>query len=205
MWAHGRGWAYASSIVIAVTLLTMLGPATAFSSPPSDAFRYVHDADGRLRAAIDPEGDTVVYNWDAASNLISIERNPSDELSIIQLDPPKGEVGETIEIEGTGFSPTPESNTVKFNGTTAIVVAASPWSLSVEVPAGATSGALTVKTPEEGPVTSAQSFAVASSKPSISSLSTPIAAAGEEVTISGSNFGPPSPTISSGSTDRYLS
>jgi RHS repeat-associated protein len=178
------------SIVISATLLAMLGPATALSSPPSDAFRYVHDADGRLKAAIDPEGDTVIYNWDAASNLISVERSPSDELSIIQLGPSKGEVGETIEIEGTGFSPTPESNIVKFNGTAATAIAASPWSLSVKVPAGATTGAVTVKTPEEGPVTSAQSFTVAGFKPSISSLSTSIAAAGEEVTISGSDFGP---------------
>ena len=176
------------ALAVLVFVLAMLGPAAALSDPPANAFRHVHDADGRLKAAIDPEGDTALYSWDATGNLLSIDRHPSDDLSIIQLSPAKGEVGETIEIEGTGFSPTPESNTVKFNGTAATVTAASPWSLSVKVPAEATTGTVTVKTPEEGPVTSAQTFTVASSKPSISSLSPTVAAAGEEVTISGSNF-----------------
>ncbi|HWL48736.1 MAG TPA: IPT/TIG domain-containing protein, partial [Acidimicrobiia bacterium] len=50
---------------------------------------------------------------------------------------------------------------------------------------------MTVSTSEEGPVSSAQSFTVVvSGKPSISSLSTNLAATGEEVTISGSGFDP---------------
>ena len=71
-------------------LLATMAPATALSSPPSDAFRYVHDADGRLKAAIDPEGDTAIYNWDAAGNLLSVVRHPSDDLSVIQLTPARG-------------------------------------------------------------------------------------------------------------------
>ncbi len=170
-------------------IVAALLPTGALADPPSDAFRYVYDADGRLKAAIDPEGDTATYSWDAAGNLLSIGRSSSTKLAILQLSPTKGEVGETIEIEGTGFSETPASNTVKFNGTAATVKAATPWSLEVEIPAEATSGAVTVQAGGEGPVTSAQSFNVATSaKPTISSLEPTVAAAGDEVTLSGSNF-----------------
>ena len=176
---------------IAALFFLALSPAAAVSDPPSNAFRFVYDADGRLKAAIDPEGDTAAYDWDAVGNMLSIGRHDSDQLSILQLAPSRGDVGETVEINGTGFSATPGSNTVKFNSTAATVKAATPWSLTVDVPVGASSGPVTVQTPGEGPETSAQSFTVASSSgPSISSLSPTLAAAGEEVTISGANFEP---------------
>jgi len=154
--------------------------------PPT---RFVHDADGRLEAMIEPNGETAVYEWDAAGNLISIARHPSAELSILQLSPSRADIGESISIEGTGFSPTPGSNTVKFNGTAATVTAATATKLTVEVPEGASAGTVTVATPGEGPVTSAQSFAIAAAtRPNVSSIEPTVAAAGEEVTISGSNF-----------------
>jgi len=171
-----------------IAVLGITGPNSVLAEPPANAFRFFHDADGRLKAAIDPEGETAIYNWDAAGNLSSISRGLSSKLSIIQLSPAKSAVGDTIKIKGTGFSSTPASNTVKFNGTVATVEAATPWSLTVKVPAEATSGAVTVATGGE-PVTSPENFTVAAStKPSISSISPTIAAAGEEVTISGSNF-----------------
>ncbi|HEX6602193.1 MAG TPA: IPT/TIG domain-containing protein, partial [Solirubrobacterales bacterium] len=162
-------------------------PSVARSDPPGSAFRFVHDEDGRLQAAIDPEGDTAVYDWDAAGNLLSISRHDSAELSLLRLSPPRGDVGTAVTIEGTGFSATPASNTVKFNGVAATVEAATPWSLSVKVPAGATSGPVTVSSGEEGPVS--HGFTVAgASKPSVSSLTPTVADEGEEVTVSGSNF-----------------
>src|SRR6185436_11699904 len=142
---------------------------TTLASSPSDGFHFVHDVDGRLKAAINPEGETATYGWDAAGNLLSVSRKPSSELSIIQLNPGSGDVGETIEIEGTGFSSTPESDTVEFNGTPATVVEASPWSLSVEVPEGASTGTVTVETPNAGPASSPEEFTIGNtSGPSIS-------------------------------------
>ena len=173
-----------------IFLAALVAAPTAISAVPSDAFRFLYDADGRLKAAIDPEGDAAVYEWDAGGNLLSIDRNPSSELSVLQLNPARGEAGETIEIEGTGFSSTPASNTVKFNGTVAAVKAATLWSLTVEVPGGATSGPVTVQTPGEGPVASAQNFTVAPSGPSVSAIEPTVAAAGNEVTVSGSGFDP---------------
>jgi RHS repeat-associated protein len=189
--AKASGYVRALPVLAAVLIAAMLAPAAAFSSPPSNAFRFMHDADGRLKAAIDPEGDTAVYSWDAAGNLLSISRHASSKLSIAKLSPAKGEVGATVTIEGTGFSTTPASDTVKFNGTAATVSAASATSLTVKVPGGATTGSVTVSTPGEGPVTSPESFTVAeSSAPHISSISPSVAAAGEEITMSGSNFEP---------------
>jgi RHS repeat-associated protein len=167
----------------------LAGSSLALAEPPANAFRFFHDADGRLKAAIDPEGETAVYSWDAGGNLSFISRSASSKLSIIQLSPPRGAVGGTVKIEGSGFSSTPGSNMVKFNGTAATVTEASPLSLSVNVPTEAKSGYVTVSTPGEGPVTSPETFMVGnSSKPTISSISPTIAATEDEVTISGSGF-----------------
>src|SRR6188768_158830 len=176
-------------LVCVMVVIGIANPAPGVASPPENAFRFVHDADGRLKAAVDPAGETAVYSWDTAGNLSAISRGLSSKLSIIQLSPAKGAVGDVIKIVGTGFSSTPGSNTVKFNGTAATATEASPWSLTVKVPTGATSGSVTVSTKTEGPVTSPETFTVsASSKPSISGISPTVAATGDEVTISGSNF-----------------
>jgi RHS repeat-associated protein len=159
-------------------------------SGPHPPIRFVHDADGRLEAMIEPHGETAVYDWDAAGNLLSITRHPSAELSILQLSPAKAEVGETVTIEGTGFSGTPGSNTVEFNGTPASVISANGSSLTVQVPGGATTGPVTVATGEESASSPASFSVVGSSVPHIASLSTIVAKAGDEVTASGSNFAP---------------
>ncbi len=66
--------------------------------------------------------------------------------TITSVNPNAGSIGWTVVITGTNFNPTPISNTVKFNGLNATVVAASLNSLTVVVPAGATSGTVTVTT-----------------------------------------------------------
>ena len=59
--------------------------------------------------------------------------------------PPIAAPGITVIITGSNFSAIPSNNMVKFNGTVATVTAASETSLSVTVPAGATTGSLSVK------------------------------------------------------------
>jgi RHS repeat-associated protein len=177
--------------VVGLLFLCLLSSSSAFASPPGNAIHFLHDSNGRLKAAIEPEGSTAVYNWDAAGNLSSISRHASSKLSVVQLSPQRGEVGATVTIEGTGFSTTPASNTVKFNETPATVSAASATALTVKVPAGATTGSVTVAVAEEGSVPSPESFTVAeSSAPSISSISPTLAVSGEEVVVSGSHFEP---------------
>jgi len=166
-----------------------VGPTLAFASPPTTAIRYVYDADGHLKAVVNPASETALYGWDPAGNLTSIALKATTKLSIIQLTPARGAVGETITIYGTGFSTTASSDTVKFNGTKATVSAATALALTVKVPTGATSGTVTVQTTTEGPVTSSQTFTVASSPaPKVTSLSATVASTGTEITISGSNF-----------------
>jgi RHS repeat-associated protein len=170
-------------------LACIVGPAAALASPPTSAIRYFYDADGQLKALYSPASETALYSWDPAGNLLSVGLKSSKKLSITQFNPARGAVGETVTISGTGFSTTTSSDTVKFNGTAATVSAATEWALTVKVPTGATSGTVSVQTTLEGPVTSAQSFTVASSlAPHVTSLSTTLASVGSEVTISGSNF-----------------
>lgn len=179
----------ALALLGALIVAGAVGPAVALSVPPTTAIRYDYDADGQLKAVVDPASQTAFYSWDPVGNLLSIARHSSTALSIIQLTPARGSVGSTVLIAGTGFSTTATSDTVKFNGTKATVSAATSVSLTVKVPTGATSGAVTVSTPTEGPVSSYQTFTVAaSSAPTVTSLSTTIASPGTEVTASGSGF-----------------
>ena len=173
----------------AVALFVLGGAPVAWASIPSTAIRYVYDADGQLKAVVSPASETALYSWDSAGNLVSIGLKSSTKLSVLQLTPAQGEAGETVTIAGTGFSTKTKNDTVKFNGTAATVSAATEWALTVKVPSGATTGTVSVQTTTEGPVTSAQTFTVASSRaPHVSSLSTNLAAVGSTVTASGSNF-----------------
>lgn len=97
---------------------------------------YVYDHLGRVVAVIDPATDTAVYSYDAVGNLTGITRQASSTLAIFQFTPSSGPVGTTVTIYGTGFSATPASNTVQFNGTTATVATASTTVLTTTVPSG---------------------------------------------------------------------
>jgi RHS repeat-associated protein len=176
-------------VVGLVVLCVLFTPGMALASPPTTAIRYFYDAEGHLKGLYVPSSETALYTWDAAGNLLSVGRKSSLVLSITELAPSEAAVGETVTIDGTGFSTTTSNDTVKFNGTTATVSAATAWALTVKVPTGATTGTVTVQTTTEGPVTSAQTFTVAASPaPHVTSLSASVAAAGSSVTISGSNF-----------------
>jgi hypothetical protein len=63
---------------------------------------------------------------------------------ITDLDPDIGKVGTTVIITGSNFSTEPDGNTVSFNGTEAAVTAATETTITTSVPAGATTGNVTV-------------------------------------------------------------
>src|SRR6266481_6559441 len=119
-----------------------------FASPlwAQSTVQYVYDALGRLTQVIDPSGNVATYNYDAVGNLLSITRSTSSPsaLAIFGFSPAQGSVGQTVAIQGQNFSATPSANTVQFNGTTATVTAATTNSLTVTVPAGATTGVISV-------------------------------------------------------------
>lgn len=80
--------------------------------------------------------------------------------TITSIDPATAPVGSTITITGTNFSTDPASNTVSIGGVTATIVSASATKIVVVVPAGATSGPVSV-TAGGQTATSAASFTVA--------------------------------------------
>ncbi len=180
-----RRWAVRSiqivSLVVTVALLLILPGLAADIS-------YVYDDAGRLRAVIDPSSDTAIYAYDSVGNLTGITRQSSTTLTVLQFTPGSGPVGTTVTIYGTGFSATPASNTVKFNGTTATVLTASTTVLTATVPSGATTGSISV-TVGANTATSAASFTVGTSPaPTITTVSPAIGPPGTAVTITGTNY-----------------
>jgi YD repeat-containing protein len=127
----------------------------------ADQAQYFYDELGRLTGVVDGSGNAAVYNYDAVGNLLSIQRFTSAPtgVGIFLLAPGSSLMNQTVEIRGYGFTSPPSSNQVQFNGTTATVVSAMSTSIVATVPAGATSGSVTV-TNANGTATSPQPFTV---------------------------------------------
>lgn len=149
----------ARAVVILVIAAVWLSLAQAVIAQQGGAANYFYDANGRLTAVLSPTGEAAIYNYDPAGNFTSITRRDANTVSIIEFTPGSGAVGAQVTIYGTGFSATPGSNTVKFNGVTATVNSATKTQLIVNVPAGATTGAINVTTPN-GSTNSANQFYV---------------------------------------------
>lgn len=65
-------------------------------------------------------------------------------LTITSTSPTLGVVGSTVTITGAGFSTIPTMNIVEFNGIVAAVTASTATSITTTVPAGATTGKISV-------------------------------------------------------------
>ncbi len=180
-----RGWSVAEVVSLLLLLAALFSPAALLSGA---TVSYVYDPLGRLLAVIDPATNTAVYSYDAVGNLIGITRQTSATLAIFQFTPSSGPVGTPVTIYGTGFSATPASNVLKFNGTTTPVLTASTTVLTANVPAGATTGTISV-TVAGTTATSAATFTVGTGgAPTLSSFSPAVANYGATVTITGTNY-----------------
>nr|WP_233411018.1 IPT/TIG domain-containing protein [Rugamonas sp. CCM 8940] len=150
--------------------------------------RYVYDELGRLVEVVAPDGASAQYRYDAVGNISAIERHAANALSVAEFSPNSGAVNTPVTIYGSGFSSVAASNSVSFNGVAAVVSAATSTSLVVTVPAGASSGKITVAN-SNGSASSSGSFIIgAGAAPTISSFTPTIGILGSAVTISGSNF-----------------
>src|SRR5213594_2109396 len=116
----------------------------------------------------------------ASSFTVSIPINPP---AITGFTPTTGPAGTSVTISGTNFT---GATAVKFNGTSASFTVTSATAIQATVPAGATSGPITVTTPG-GTATSSGSFTVVNG-PVISGFTPASGPVGTSVTISGSGF-----------------
>jgi IPT/TIG domain len=108
--------------------------------------------------------------------------------SISSVFPTAGPVGTSVTITGFGFGATQGASTVTFNGTAATVSSWSATSITVTVPAGATTGNVVVTV--GGLATNGVTFTVsAAAAPNITSLTPNSGPVGTPVVIAGSNFG----------------
>ncbi len=124
-----------------------------------DTVQHIYDDGNKLIETILPNGQHIYYEYDQAGNLIRIRRNTSTTVKIISFTPDEGAIGTKVTILGDGFSATSSQNTVTFNGTQAAILEASATRLMVSVPQGATSGPISVTTPNGSAVTT-ESFHV---------------------------------------------
>lgn len=108
---------------------------------------YEYDPLGRLILVSTPEG-VAMYEYDAVGNILRIVTrryaDTADPLAVLMVSPTKGAAGTEVHIYGKGFATAPGDNQVAFNGTAALVSAATTTRLVTTVPASATTGPLTV-------------------------------------------------------------
>jgi YD repeat-containing protein len=150
---------------------------------------YIYDELSRLTAVVDPAGETAIYTYDGVGNLLSIKRQSSSVISIIEFTPKSSSVGTSVTIYGTEFNTIPNQNTVTFNGVPTTVVSATATQIVTTVPSGATTGPITITT-SIGSATSTTPFTVtaAPEAPAIAAFSPTIGVPGTAVTITGTHF-----------------
>jgi large repetitive protein len=152
---------------------------------------YIYDELGRLKTVVAPNGDRAEYDYDAVGNLLAVRRIGTNTLTVSEITPNVGTGGTVVTIRGAGFSATPASNTVKFNGVAATVTAATTTQLTVSAPATGTTGTISVTV---GAVTSTSQevFTYVTGTtvggPTITSFSPTNGPATTQITIIGTNF-----------------
>ncbi len=108
--------------------------------------------------------------------------------SISSLSPTSGPVGASVTITGVNFGASQGASTVKFNGVTAAPTAWSATSVTAPVPAGATTGNVTVTVASVA--SNGVTFTVTTvPAPSITAMSATSGVVGTAITIMGTNFG----------------
>jgi YD repeat-containing protein len=181
---------------------SMLWIVLALMSSTAQAASYVYDANDRLRAVTADSGASSEYIYDALGNLLAVNSVPAGQLVIFAFSPNHGPAGlPGVTIYGQGFSTTPANNTVTFHGTGAVVASATSNQLLVTVPAGATTGPISVTVGTVN-ASSVDDFIVTSDAnglpPTIASFSPTLAMANSLITVNGAHFTAPAGSVFAG-------
>jgi len=175
-----------------VSTSNVLSATTPTASGSSSTVVYDYDALGRLvQTEMSSLSAVQAYAYDPAGNITSSVAAPITSLTLGGISAQQGAAGSQITIYGSGFSTTAASNAVTIGGTAATVVSATATRLVVSVPAGASTGNISITTGGTT-VTSTRPFnlTAASAAPTLVSFSPTIAVVGAAVTVAGSNFDP---------------
>ena len=132
---------------LASFLIALLLAAPGLAQQQPITFQYFYDDLGQLVKVIDSAGNAVEYVYDEVGNIVQIKRETGPApgtLVIFNFTPQQGNIGETVTIQGQGFSANALGNTVRFNGTSAGVTSATTTMLVVTVPEGASTGPISV-------------------------------------------------------------
>lgn len=162
--------------------------ACAVPAAAQGPIRYHYDEVGRLVGVTDAAGQSATYRYDAVGNLLQIARHAQSALSIIDFSPGGGQAGNTVAIAGGGFGAAPADNAVSFNGVPSAIVSATSTRIIAVVPAGATTGPISVTAPA-GNASTADAFIVEDAKaPTISDFAPAIGGVGTVVAVTGTHY-----------------
>jgi YD repeat-containing protein len=185
--------ASSGQVVVRVQGLASNGAAFTVTDPePFGRVTYAYDALDRLIQVTSASGQSAIYHYDAAGNILGIDRpgaGGGSSIAIGGFAPAEGPIGTAVTITGAGFSPTITQNTVTFNGVPATVSAASATQLAAVVPGSATTGPIGVTSPAGSATTSAPFTVRADSgAPTIAGFTPTVGVTGTPVTLTGTNF-----------------
>jgi YD repeat-containing protein len=180
-----------SGLVLALGVSTLQLSAVAPSAQATSGtdVSYSYDDAGRLRGVVDATEAAAGYLYDAAGNITSIQRFAAGTTAVLVVSPSVVSRGALFDIKGAGFDPVASANTVTVNGVAAVVEAATSRKLTVRMPAAASTGSVSVTSPQGtstfGPIT-----VFGNLSPTITGASPVVVAPGGLVNVTGNNFDP---------------
>ncbi|MFO0508167.1 MAG: FG-GAP-like repeat-containing protein, partial [bacterium] len=188
--------AVANSASVSIASLSILrntstGVGTISYAPKVDLITGINPRSVSI-GDLDGDGKHDVALANGGSSSISVIRNNpnfSGDPTVTSFTPAVGPIGTSVTITGINFSPVTAENVVRFfNNRIATVTASTTTSLTVTVPAGTTTGRISVAT-NCSTVTSATDFTIGTVVlPTIASFTPASGPVGTTVTITGTNF-----------------
>jgi YVTN family beta-propeller protein/YD repeat-containing protein len=167
-------------ISLTLTGTNLLGTsASGFDFSPSNVVATATQLTMDLAIGLAARSSTFTVTNQVSSTPVPFTAVPGPP-GVAGLSPSLGAVGRVVRIDGEGFDDAAlANNVVRFNGVQAEVVTADPTSLTAVVPAGASTGPITV-TSAQGIATSAQSFTVVvSTVPVLATIERPFSEPGD--------------------------